>query len=204
MLSPADQQILRAYLEDDRVLNRVLAEPFPRDAHILAECRAAAILAHDGKLLPGWDYPRNQPNGYGGYAHLEFPTFDDELPSFVRHDQGVGLYGGEWAILANHLLTLDLELLITSLDVTVQRELCARLHYCEWDQWRKAEDDGWSVLTSLCGWIIETKLHMAFPPIALGVFLLKRGVLDRWCGCNKLLQDRSAPKPQAKPRKRKK
>lgn len=174
---PKDVQLIRQYWSDERQLRRDLAQSFSREEQQLVEREAALVLAQQGKLLPGWEYPDQGP----GRSAAE------RLPYQVRYDVH-GLYGGEWAQLFYELMLnkLDRQILAAAamIEPVVKNAICTSYDYCGRRKRQEFQSEGWNISVAICEAFVAAKLAFPFPFVALSVYLVKKGFLDRWCECS--------------------
>ena len=164
---------LQKYLADEAELNSALTSCIPFGTRGEIERQAVRELAAQGKTVPGWNVDQNPVTGAMAVSHDPF-------------DQREGLYGGELAALIQAGLMTNFLGQIASVKPAVQSEVCARLDYCKRIRPVSDTEKDWDSVTNMAGWLIEKAFAVPFPPLAFGVFLVKRGVLDRWCGCEKM------------------
>ena len=175
-------------------------------------------MAERGHYLPDWDYRRGRfgeievrrssPYHDAGFVrpHNGAPNLERDSEDFFadrlkdREWQlgdatgPMSIYGGELAVLANELLMNGLQNELITLKALVTSEICVRLDYCDWSKRLNTFDAGtWAVLVGFVEWLVKDQLKVAFPPVALAVFMVKRHVLDEWCGCPPVTEQSPAP-----------
>ncbi|MDH4164474.1 MAG: hypothetical protein OEW15_17570 [Nitrospirota bacterium] len=167
-----ESELLGRLLRDESYLNSTIA------AHVVdpnideIEKEAARLMALQGKEVPGWKYK---------YTRRDDIT-DVEVTRNM-FDFSAGYFGGEYAVLVQTMLLMHFQGYLLSLKPLVQYEVCVKLDYCKRMKSAEDKEKDWNALKEFAEWLIKEVLKINFPPLAIVVFLVKRGILDSWCDC---------------------
>ena len=164
-------QELERYLGNPDAATEELLRAMPPEAQREAEEKAAGQFIHEGREAPGW---QTDTSDSMGRASSE--------PSAVRPGTH-HLNAGDMAMLAREILMQDLQAHIDATKTAVISEVCLKFAYCQRVKALQSDKEAWGALAMACEWIVESGLGLKVKPLALAVFLVKRGILDRWCDC---------------------
>lgn len=106
-------------------------------------------------------------------------------------DHAANLYGGEYLARLSGRLQERVEIRLSAYRSAITDVVCIKTAYCARRLKGDFEKEGWQLATMVADALLA--LHgLPFPVTTISVFLIKKGILDQWCGCGKK-KDKSVP-----------
>lgn len=108
----------------------------------------------------------------------------ESMKEIIDNPGSHSVYGGEHAAELYKQLRNKVENLIQEEKEILKEAVCTGLKYCEKRKSGVFENDDYSFAILIADSILTYTTSIPFPVASIAVYLIKKGVLDKWCGCN--------------------
>jgi hypothetical protein len=139
-------------------------------------CDTKQLLDHMSYHAPV-EYKREVHQQVLGYMALEGKTLNPD-PLVANY------YGGELAMRVREILTDWASATVAESRAKVHRAVCVQFRYCARRKAKEFEAEGLTLAIAIADALLLAAVPMVLPVTAVSVYLLKSGILDKWCDCD--------------------